>query len=81
MFNVKGSKRAIFMKSLATKTTNKTVAAAKYGRVLTKPSTVSKTTKTVKTDKNTANVPPTLEKMMAYAKGLMENSDDSDESD
>ena len=76
MFNVKGSKRAIIMKSLATKTTtNKTVAAAKYGRVLTKPSTVSKTTKTVKTGKNTANVPPTLEKMMAYAKGLMDESD------
>ena len=76
MFNVKGSKRAISMKSLATKTTtNKTVAAAKYGRVLTKPSTVSKTTKTVKTGKNTANVPPTLEKMMAYAKGLMDESD------
>ena len=67
MFNVNGSKRARHMKSLATKTTNKTVAAAKYGRVLTKPSTMSKTTKTVKTDKNTANVPPTLEKMMAYA--------------
>ena len=77
---MKGSKRAMHMKSLAMKATNKTVAAAKDGRVLTKPSTVNKITKTVKTGKNTANVPPTLDKMMAYAK-LGKDSSDSDESD
>ena len=78
---MKGSKRAMLMRSLATNKTNKTVTAAKDGRVFTKPATVNKITKTVKTGKNAANVPPTLYEMMAYAKGPGKDSSDSDESD